>query len=308
MLSNLLKNGQIISEEEAFIFAQQFYSNNFDIEHAHARFLESKKLISEIENRIIRPPLELQIMGVCLLAHKHQNIIELPVSFAFFIIDHLMMGIYSALISHFRVSYSLCRNIIEASIFEISSEIDKIKFLEMWNSPRGTGGSILNKFKKNIRSDLVAVYNKSWKSLVTFAHASNDPVLSSSQILNLEKNKKAKIITLGGPNIQELNTNVLKHLTISYSLASEVALETMSETLTKRFTSNALWKDIFLDHRQKNDLEELCNISYILSEQNKDTLKENSLEAKNLFKVMYDELLDTSFSYLSKNRNDRPKQ
>ena len=295
----LYKNSKVFTEREAFAFSKKYYENNLPVKSSNPLYKESLDLINKLQNEILRPSIELQVMGLCLLSHEERNRIWLPVSFAYFIIDHIIIGVFSYLISYFRVSYTLSRNIIEASIFEYGSEKATSKFEKLWNN-KATGYQILREFKKSnlIDSEMVNIFDKAWKGLVSLGHASHIPVLFSTQLLS-SGNNKFKIITMGGTNICGLNKNAIKYLSIIYLLVSEIALETMSLSVKKYFSKKNMWSNLLQEHREKVNLIDLCNTNYVLSEQYKDSYKSDSNLKSQFNEVLFEELLDISFDFVS---------
>ena len=137
-------------EHEAFDYASNYYNV---LSQGNPYWNKSIDIIGETAEHYFREALELQVAGLCLVAGKPKNAILLPVSFAFFVVDHLTMGWSALMASHFRVAYSMSRGAVEGAIFELASAIEPDSFSNLWLSKRGTGGAVLRSLKKCIPKD-----------------------------------------------------------------------------------------------------------------------------------------------------------
>jgi len=216
------------SEAEALAHAREFFDS---LTGDFPRFHESRRVVGDAETSIFRPAVELQVAGLCLLAGKPRNELNLPVSFAFFVVDHLAVGWSAMMASQFRVAYSLCRSAVEASIFEVASLFDRTKFRDLWTQPAGTGGKVLQAISGTIPNELYAVLRRGWNATKSLGHASFMPVMSSGQVVQDHTGKKVGVMTFGGPYIEPLNEEALTNLTIVYGIAALVGLQAMSSSL-----------------------------------------------------------------------------
>lgn len=231
---------KIFSEAEAFTQAQTFYES---IGSDFPRNAEAQKLVAEVEVNTFRPALELQVAGLALLAGKKlQNEIDLPVSFALYVVDHLAMGWFDLLFSHYRVAYSLCRGAVEASIFEVASSVALAKFPKLWSTPTGTGGSVLNQIKHLIPKEEFARFQIAWNLTKALGHASFTPVVAPRQIHSGPGGQAIGVMTLGGPHLPP-NKEVLEDLSLMYGLGAIVGLTTMKMALVPHFGATEMWVD-----------------------------------------------------------------
>lgn len=228
------------SEAEAFAYAKRFFDS---LAGDFPRFHESRRIVGDAETTIFRPAVELQVAGLCLLAGRPRNEIRLPISFAFFVVDHLALGWSAMMASQLRVAYSLCRSVVEASIFEVASVVDEPRFTDLWNQPAGTGGKVLNAISSKIPKELSAVLRRGWNATRALGHASFMPVMSSAQVVQDHTGKKVGVMTFGGPYIEPLNEEALLDLMIVHGIAALVGLEAMSSSLISYAQPCPVWED-----------------------------------------------------------------
>lgn len=95
-----------------------------------------------LESDWFRPSLELQVAGLSLMTGR-LGAETFAVGFACSAIDHVIAGWNAMLLSFPRVAYTLCRNVVEASVFEVAEGACRLEFRESWQSNRATGGKIL---------------------------------------------------------------------------------------------------------------------------------------------------------------------
>jgi len=228
------------SEVEAFAHAKKFFDS---LAGDFPRFHESRLVVGDAEKAIFRPAIELQVAGLCLLAGRSNNEIKLPISFAFFVVDHLALGWTAMMASQFRVAYSLCRSAVEASIFEVASVFDENRFTDLWNKPAGTGGKVINAISPKIPKELCDVLRRGWDATKALGHASFMPVMSSAQVIQDHTGKKVGVMTFGGPYIEPLNEEALLELTIVYGMAALLGLEAMSSSLIPQAQPCPIWDE-----------------------------------------------------------------
>lgn len=211
------------SEAEAFSYAVTFWDR---LTADHPRVIQSKGIVALAETEVFRPALELVVAGLALLSGKPRNEFRLPASLAFFVVDHLALGWCAVLTSHFRVAYTLSRSAIEAAIFQVASALNPVGFSNLWNTPQGTGGSILNQMANSFPEDVHAILRRAWELTKPFGHPSGLPVVSSDQIVYDESlGRKIGVFTFGGPYIEPLNEAALQDLSIVYGVGAFAALE-----------------------------------------------------------------------------------
>lgn len=227
------------SEGEAFAYAKRFFDS---LAGDFPRFHESRRSIGDAETTIFRPAVELEVAGLCLLAGKPRTEILLPVSFAFFIVDHLAVGWSAMMASQFRVAYSLCRSTVEASIFEVAAAFDRSRFIDVWNQPAGTGGKVLDSLSTKIPDELCAVLRRAWESTRALGHASFMPVMSSAQTVEDHTGKHIGVVSFGGPYIEPLNECALSELAIVYGTAALAGLAAMASSLISHARPCPQWE------------------------------------------------------------------
>lgn len=163
------------SESEAFAHAATLYDDWVTKNTPPP----STALVGELEQRILRPAMELQLAGLSLI--KAPDLAEpnhLVVAFASYAVDLQLWGWFAAINFHPRVSFSLIRSALEAVIFGIAAAQDYQSFRAVWNTHQGTGGSVLKQLK-HVPEDTRWLLNAAWKIMVELGHASSGPVLSA---------------------------------------------------------------------------------------------------------------------------------
>lgn len=223
-------------EHEAFDYAANYYN---ELSKGNPYWNKSIGIIGETAERYFRTALELQVAGLCLVAGRPRNAILLPVSFAFYVVDHLTMGWSALMASHFRVAYSMSRGAVEGAIFELASAIEPDSFPDLWLSKRGTGGSVLRSLKKRIPKESYDILDRGWKLTVPFGHASFSPIVSSAQVVKDEQ-KRIGIMTFGGP-YGPPNENTILELGIALGTASLVSLEAMHKCKLQEVYNSNMW-------------------------------------------------------------------
>jgi len=236
-MNDLKKFYGVFKEQEAFDYAASYYNV---LSQGNPFWNKSLDIIGETAEHYFRTSLELQVSGLCLIAGKPRNEILLPVSFAFFVVDHLTMGWCALMASHFRVAYSMSRGAVEGSIFELASATKPDTFTDLWNSKRGTGGTVLRSLKESIPKESYDILDRGWKLTVSFGHASFSPVSSSAQIVKGDKQKRIGIMTFGGPN-GPLNESAILELGIAFGTASLVGLEAMHKCEFREIQNSDRW-------------------------------------------------------------------
>lgn len=227
-------------EAEAFGHAREFYKS---LEGDFQRFHESRLFLQEVEETAFQPALELQVAGLCLLAGRPNNSIYLPVSFAFFIVDHMTVGWSALLASQFRVAYTLSRSIVEASIFEVASATNPNSFRDLWTKPKGTGGRVLKEISDAIPQETHGLLKRAWDMTKAAGHASFAPVTSSAQVVQDQVGKKIGVMTFGGPYIEPLNKDALSDLAVLYGLGAMVGVDAMKNSLLGNFSESGKWME-----------------------------------------------------------------
>ncbi len=223
-------------EHEGFDYAANYYDI---LSQGNPYWKKSLGIIGETAEHYFRTAFELQVAGLCLIAGKPRNDILLPVSFAFFVVDHLTMGWSALMASHFRVAYSMSRGAVEGAIFELASAIKPDNFSNLWRSKRGTGGAVLQSLKKCVPKESYDILSRGWKLTVPFGHASFSPVTSSAQVVKGEQ-KSIGIMTFGGP-YGPLNEKAILELGIAFGTASLVGLEAMHKCKFKEIHNSDRW-------------------------------------------------------------------
>lgn len=238
------------TEDEAFAHAKRFYEDSFvsDVPRYH----ESRHVVSDLEQSLFRPALELQVAGLCLGAGRPQNELILPVSFAFFVVDHLTMGWAASLVSQFRVAYTLSRSAVEASIFEVASVTDPAGFRKLWGTSGGTGGNVLKQLGSKFPRSVKGLLDIAWKFSVAFGHASLAPVMSPVQLVKAGETKRFRVTTFGGPYIP-LNEDTLLLLASTYALAAQAGLQAMATSLAPHFPQRPRWDRQYCEFRKQTE-------------------------------------------------------
>ncbi len=226
------------SEAEAFSHAQVFYQS---LEGNFPGYAEARESVVGVENLAFRPALELQVVGLSLLAGKPRNEIYLPASFAFYVVDHLAMGWCALLASQLRVAYSLCRGAVEASIFEVASSVAPSKFSDLWGTRAGTGGGVLPQIAGTIPEKQHAMFAIAWDLTKAIGHASFAPVLSPAQVLRDTGGRRVGVMTFGGPYLP-VNKEALEHLGFLYGLGATAGLVAMEIALATHFGAPEEWR------------------------------------------------------------------
>lgn len=236
-MNNFDKFYGIFNEDEAFTYATNYYEV---LKQGNPYWTKSLKVIGDTAERYFRTALELQVAGLCLVAGKPRNEILMPISFAFFVVDHLSMGWSALMASQFRVAHSMSRGAVEGAIFELASAKKSENFPNLWHRKKGTGGTVLRSLKNCIPKKSYDILNRGWKLTRAFGHASFSPVLSSAQIMKKDNQNKIGIMTFGGPH-GPLNESAIIELGISFGTASLVGLEAMHECKFQEVCNSDKW-------------------------------------------------------------------
>ena len=236
-MNNFEKFYGVFNEDEAFAYATNYYEV---LKQGNPYWTKSVRVIGDTAEYYFRTALELQVTGLCLVAGKPRNEILLPVSFAFFVVDHLSMGWSGLMASQFRVAYSMSRGAVEAAIFELASVKKPETFPNLWLSKKGTGASVLRSLENCIPKKSYDIFDRGWNLTVPFGHASFSPVLSSAQIVTNDNQKKIGIMTFGGPH-GTLNESAIIELGIVFGTASLVGLEAMNKCQFQVICNSNKW-------------------------------------------------------------------
>jgi hypothetical protein len=233
------------SETEAFAHASELYHNWITSNTPPP----SAEIVSDLETRVFRPAVELQLAGLSMLGDRDMKApTNLVLSFACFSVDHLLWGWFAAVNFHPRIALSLSRAGLEASIFAIAATQDYGRFKSIWNTREGTGGSVLKKV--TIAKDLRWLLNSAWKTLVELGHASHGPVLSSLTRFIDEKEVKTGI-SFAGQFGGSLDARQLQACVNAFCLASTAGVEAMNICLKPLFPSCEEWSRRFAQFQEE---------------------------------------------------------
>ncbi|MBM4146790.1 MAG: hypothetical protein FJ240_11060 [Nitrospira sp.] len=238
------------SEQEAFAHAGELYRDWITRNTPPP----SAEIVSELETKVFRPDVELQLAGLSILgAQEFAEPTHLVLSLACFTIDHLLWGWFAAVNFHPRIAFSLSRSALEASIFGIAAATDYSTFKSIWNSRHGTGGTVLKEMK-NLPKDLRWFLNSSWKMMAELGHASSGPVLSSLTMFSDGEQVK-RGITFAGQFGGSLDGRQLDNCVNAFCIAATAGTEAMNIGLRPSFTQSTEWCRRFEEFQRQLDTE-----------------------------------------------------
>ena len=239
------------SETEAFDHASELYCDWVTRNTPPP----SMEIVSELENKVFRPAVELQLAGLSMLGDRDMKApTNLVSSFASFSVDHLLWGWFAAVNFHPRIAFSLSRSALEASIFAIAATVDYSLFKSIWDTRRGTGGFILNELKKStaIPKDLLWFLDSAWQVMKKLGHASNGPVLSAMTKFS-EGGEIKTGITFAGQFGGSLDAWQLENCVNAFCLAATAGVEAMNIGLKPLFPSSNEWYRRFVEFQEKQN-------------------------------------------------------
>lgn len=235
------------SEKEAFAHASELYRDWVTLNTPPP----SAEIVSDLETKVFRPAVELQLAGLSMLGDKDlKSPTNLVLSFACFCVDHLLWGWFAAVNFHPRIACSLSRSALEASIFAVAATVDYSKFKPIWDSTRGTGSEVLRKVT-TIPTDVHWFLSCTWKVLAGLGHASHRPVLSAITTFHEGKDLK-KGITFAGQFGGSLDARQLENCVNAFCLVATAGVEAMNMGLRHLFPSSEEWSRRF--HQLKEQL------------------------------------------------------
>lgn len=191
-------------------------------------------LWTRLEEPWFRPALELEVAGICCMAGplgERSVAGSLPI----FIVDHLIMGWNSILVSHPRVAYTLSRHVVEASIFAVATRVSFTEFRQKWDK-------ILKLIRPLIPSPLASELDTAWRYAVSFGHVSAIPSTLAIVDGPLVEGSPIQGYTFGGPHMGALPSDVLMHLGGTFTMVAETSLSAFSFTFSEVLRRHEGWE------------------------------------------------------------------
>jgi hypothetical protein len=227
-----------------FDYAKEFVHDNvFSQDESSGLVRDNAEKVADLYESNVRPALELQAAAFFLMQGPNDSRSLLPSTFAFAIIDHLIMGWNSLLLSHSRVACSIMRLIAEASIFEIAASIRPDEFAPVWRSRSGTGGAVLRLLDKQLPPLLDVQLRAAWDGTVAFAHASETPTAWSIHRLSDPALPNSDFVTFGGPYLGPLPRALARTIAAYYAVLSEVSTAAMALAFSERLKHSPWFDD-----------------------------------------------------------------
>jgi hypothetical protein len=194
-----------------------------------------------------RPALELEVAGICCLAGPLGER-DVAGSLPFFIVDHLIMGWNSILVSHPRVAYTLSRHVIKASIFAVATRVAFAEFRQLWDTNQATGGKILKLIRPLIPSQLASELDTAWRYVVSFGHVSAIPSTLAIVDGPFVEGSSIQGYSFGGPHMGALPNDALMHLGGTFTMIAESSLSAFSFTFSEALRRHEGWGSAHAAH------------------------------------------------------------
>lgn len=224
---------------DAFVYAEDFVNSTL-LPDILVMADNRQPLWDTLERPWFRPALELQVAGLCLLAGPLGNR-TLAASFACFVVDHLVMGWNSILVSHPRVACTLSRHVVEASIFEVASVAAPSRFRKLWDTNQATGGKVVRLIKSAVPSGIHTALDSAWRFVVSFGHVSSTPVELARLAGPMVDSTSIRAVTFSGPHMGRLPTPVILHLGGTFSMIAEASLEAFAYAFAEPLATHPEW-------------------------------------------------------------------
>lgn len=204
-----------------------------------------------LEFEWFRPSLEIQIAGLCLMTGPlgKENF---GLSLACSAIDHLIIGWNATLVSFPRVGYTLSRNVVESSIFQVADAHCRAEFRKIWRDDKATGGKVLRLLsKQKLHAVLLMELQQSWKFVVSYGHVSPIPTAMSAGVGPRVPGTNIIANVLGGPSNGRLPEGLLFHLGGALVMIAEASLSAFAFTFRERLSEDLNWSAKHLEHRRR---------------------------------------------------------
>ncbi len=239
------------SETEAFAHASELYHDWITLNTP----LPSAEIVSDLETKVFRPSVELQLAGLSMLGDRDMKApTNLVLSFACFSVDHLLWGWFAAVNCHPRIAFSLSRSALEASIFAIGATAEYSEFKRIWDRGDGTGSAVLREqktFPEKLRSFLWSV----WRVMAGLGHASHGPVLSAMTTF-CEGEELKTGITFAGQFGGSLDALQLHNCVNAFCLAATAGVEAMNIGLKPLLPSCEEWSRRYIQFQEQMNKRE----------------------------------------------------
>lgn len=225
-----------VSEDEAFSKAARTYERWIS-KNAHP---ESKSIVAEVEELLVRPATELLFAGLSLLSGQDfAQPKSRAVALACFAADHLLWGWFCAAIIQPRISLTLSRGAAEASIFAVHSVSSPEDFREVWGSRGGTGGAVLKRLQ-GVPERLKQHLRIAWVMTAPFGHASPVPVTSA--LTSFQDGEAIGVgLPVAGDYAGPMDGATLRNLGNLYGLVSVACVQALSFCVPDELKPYARW-------------------------------------------------------------------
>jgi len=231
-----------VSEDEAFSKAARTYESWIS-KNAHP---DSKSIVAELEELVVRPATELLFAGLSLLSGQDfAQPKNRAVALFCFAADHLLWGWFCAVIAQPRVSLTLSRGAAEASIFAVHSVSSPEDFREVWGSRGGTGGAVLHRLQ-GVPDELKRHLRIAWVMTAPFGHASPIPVTSA--VTSFQDGEAiGRGLPVAGDYAGPMDGAVLRDLGNTYSLVSVACVQALSFCVSAELKPYPEWARRYSD-------------------------------------------------------------
>ena len=206
--------------------------------------VSNSKVVAEIYATAFRPALELQVAGLAMMQGLRSTGDGLAGAFAFSLVDHLIMGWNSMLVSYARVACTTVRMATESAIFGVATRKLGDQFRTQWEGGRATGGKVLRSLDGKVEALLKLQLQAAWDYTVRFGHPSRSPTVATIRTI-VHEGRELGVVSFGGPWTGPLEPSLSLQIGSMYGVVAQITTAAFATTFADELRGHDQWLTAF---------------------------------------------------------------